>query len=237
MFFEHNWEQAMSAHQFTQAQAEAFVCELFQEIFSQGDTAQLLKYYLPNLIGHYQDETFNLHDIEQRVLTLKNNTKQRQFLPSTIMRVNQDYLAMSCKQIWTHKADESLYDSLVFGLYRLENRKVAEVWIIQEFKTPSYIELNQDFAKHMKPYELSQKSKHEFLQRLNLKVIEQGLRLSEIEKDCLYYYFHGFSAKETAAEMQISPRTVETYLANIKERLACSTKRELRKKLFPELKE
>lgn len=46
-------------------------------------------------------------------------------------------------------------------------------------------------------------------------------------------YRNGFSAKDAAIEMGISPRTVETHIAEIKSKLDCRTKPELRRKIFP----
>ena len=58
------------------------------------------------------------------------------------------------------------------------------------------------------------------------------LDLNPIERECLYYYFHGFSAKETAAKMNLTFRTIQSYIADLKEHFGCSSKIELRKRLF-----
>ncbi|MDF2577641.1 MAG: hypothetical protein K0S74_1125 [Chlamydiales bacterium] len=51
--------------------------------------------------------------------------------------------------------------------------------------------------------------------------------LSTQELQCLKLYFMGKTAKETAEIMNLSFRTVEHYLENVKNKLNCTTKREL----------
>jgi DNA-binding CsgD family transcriptional regulator len=47
------------------------------------------------------------------------------------------------------------------------------------------------------------------------------------EIECLQCLIDGMSAKETGNSLFLSPRTVETYLNNIKEKMQCRTKRRL----------
>lgn len=51
--------------------------------------------------------------------------------------------------------------------------------------------------------------------------------LTAREKECLYYLVSGKSAKQTAALLNVSPRTVEFHLENIKQKAGCRTKLEL----------
>jgi DNA-binding CsgD family transcriptional regulator len=54
-------------------------------------------------------------------------------------------------------------------------------------------------------------------------------KFSKREQDCLGLFLEGKTAKETAKVLNISPRTVEEYLANIKRKLGCKNKYELLK--------
>jgi DNA-binding CsgD family transcriptional regulator len=58
----------------------------------------------------------------------------------------------------------------------------------------------------------------------------QRYKLSNQEKECLSIYLDELSMKEAAARMHLSPRTIESYLSNIKNKLDCTTKSELIKK-------
>lgn len=51
--------------------------------------------------------------------------------------------------------------------------------------------------------------------------------LSAREKECINHFLNGKTAKETAALLGLSYRTVEDYFANIKKKLNCRNKREL----------
>lgn len=64
----------------------------------------------------------------------------------------------------------------------------------------------------------------QFLADINAK---QNISLTPREKQCLHWYRLGKTAKETARVLNISPRTVEEYLDNIKRKLGCRNKRDL----------
>jgi DNA-binding CsgD family transcriptional regulator len=51
--------------------------------------------------------------------------------------------------------------------------------------------------------------------------------LSNREVECLFYLLEGCTAKETAINLQLSPRTVEGYIESMKNKLGCSTASEL----------
>jgi DNA-binding CsgD family transcriptional regulator len=55
------------------------------------------------------------------------------------------------------------------------------------------------------------------------------------ESACLYHLVHGKTAKVTARLLNISPRTVEGYLANIRSKLQCKNKLEIIIKALREL--
>lgn len=52
-------------------------------------------------------------------------------------------------------------------------------------------------------------------------------KLSTREADCLYYLTRGMTAREISAELQLSRRTVESYIDNLKAKLNCRKKSEL----------
>jgi DNA-binding CsgD family transcriptional regulator/predicted ester cyclase len=59
------------------------------------------------------------------------------------------------------------------------------------------------------------------------KKLRRASRLSERERDCLKLLIQGKTAKDTAAILFVSPRTVEYYFENIKDKLNSLTKKEL----------
>lgn len=80
-------------------------------------------------------------------------------------------------------------------------------------------------------------SKLNFYQATKLKTIPVGyhnkdIYLSGREIECLVYLIIGHSAKETAKILTVSPKTVEFYIDSAKQKLNCSTKSELIKKII-----
>jgi DNA-binding CsgD family transcriptional regulator len=59
----------------------------------------------------------------------------------------------------------------------------------------------------------------------------QKITLTPREFQCLKYLMQGYSAKQTAQVLNISPRTIECYLKNIKEKAECRTQLELLSKV------
>ena len=58
----------------------------------------------------------------------------------------------------------------------------------------------------------------------------QNTKLSQREVDCIFYLIQNKTAIETAELMNISRRTVESYIENIKIKLACESKAAIIKK-------
>lgn len=64
-----------------------------------------------------------------------------------------------------------------------------------------------------------------------LMLTGESVYLNRRQRECLYYLLQGYTAKKTAAEMCISPRTVETYIDQLKIKFKCSSKLSLLSKL------
>lgn len=73
-----------------------------------------------------------------------------------------------------------------------------------------------------------------FLEKTTPKVyyLKNGTRLGIREAECLAYLSRGYSVKETAKILRLSPRTVESYLNAIKTKAQCYTTSELRDLFF-----
>ncbi len=67
--------------------------------------------------------------------------------------------------------------------------------------------------------------------RIRKYLYDDKVKLSEREIDCLFHLINNKTAKETGDIMNISHRTVESYLENVKLKLSCNTKVELITKL------
>lgn len=65
-----------------------------------------------------------------------------------------------------------------------------------------------------------------------LKLHLGGTVLTAREQECLEYTVKGFTAKEIAKKLSISPRTVEEYINQVKFKLAVSTKQQMIQKVL-----
>lgn len=108
------------------------------------------------------------------------------------------------------------------SIYRFHEDKVCEIWQGWDFKGLTY-HLRQ--ASEVDSFDFLDAEKKEYY-------LEGAPKLSAQERLCLHYLLFGNTAQETANEMKISPRTVESYLENAKNKLSCDHKRELFKASF-----
>lgn len=69
-----------------------------------------------------------------------------------------------------------------------------------------------------------------YLKDLGLSsLIKKATLLSSRENQCIRLLLEGKSAKETGLALRLSPRTIEFYLENIKNKLSCTSKQEILK--------
>lgn len=107
-----------------------------------------------------------------------------------------------------------------------ENNKI----ILQEkkIKSPQILNFNnQKMEEHRKLFFLTTPIRHFYLNQKEF----QDTKLSQREVDCIYYLIQNKTALETAELMNISRRTVESYIENVKVKLSCENKVDIVKKL------
>lgn len=217
--------------------AKEFVYELLITLFKDGREDLLLNYYTPDVIGHYANQTFNLEDIKNRIAYVKSRYQERQYYVDEVIVLDDKFIVFRTKQMGIDSYYNKPFSWDIRGIYRLKNNLVAELWMLSD------VELNY-YAKPGEP-EPSEKAhiceveKQRFLtmmQDYQAFYPEPAIQLTRRQQECLYYFINGFTAKEIAKELNISYRTVQDYLAIVYQKYGCSTKQELRKKIFPEEK-
>lgn len=57
--------------------------------------------------------------------------------------------------------------------------------------------------------------------------LPNNLHLTKREAECIFFLLRGFTIKKVASTLDLSPRTVEFYLKNVKHKLACKKKNEV----------
>lgn len=76
-------------------------------------------------------------------------------------------------------------------------------------------------------YNLLSLPQHDVDVAQNVEISDLYDELSSRETDVLFYFMRGYTNKDIAAYLQLSPRTVETYLERIKFKFRCHSRNEL----------
>jgi DNA-binding CsgD family transcriptional regulator len=63
--------------------------------------------------------------------------------------------------------------------------------------------------------------------RVIVMLYRELIRLTKREQECLYYYIRGYTCKLVAKKLELSHRTVENYMENVKAKFDCHSKSEL----------
>ena len=167
---------------FTRDEAEKFVKKILEDVIPHGKVDKLDEYYLSDVIGHYgDDELFSFKDIEQRVQAIKTNTKKTNFIVHNVVLID-DLILFTCRQNWINKIDDKFFEQMVYGVYRIKNKKISELWIVLNAVTAAYKEINKNFGTLMQPFEENEKSKREFFDKIAVfqkNETDKNLRLSK----------------------------------------------------------
>ncbi len=111
-------------------------------------------------------------------------------------------------------------------------------------KCPLYDQNGKIFAVECQCVDIEEKNMSLFLSRLLSmdKIFNAGsanqtsylmsqsnpvTSLSRREEECLFYVIRGFSMKQIAKLLSLKPKTVESYIENIKSKFGCTTKQQL----------
>jgi DNA-binding CsgD family transcriptional regulator len=143
------------------------------------------------------------------------------------------YWVLDC----THYQTGKTYKVSGTSMYRIDNSKIHEVW--QSWDTSSLGELLGNDPDVSSPRAFLEGVKNDPISLFGFEKYRKEVEsLSEREKECLQQLLLGKTAAEIGQSLHLSPRTVESYLENLKEKLSCDTKRELfsRAQLFSKLR-
>jgi len=110
------------------------------------------------------------------------------------------------------------------GIYRVRKERISEIW--QSWDKINCLEqLNQN---NISLDQVNLKSICKFLKALDVEAYyKKAALLSCRERECLKLLLQGKTAKETAMILSLTYRTIESYFENIKNKLNCSTKKDL----------
>lgn len=167
---------------------------------------------------------------------------------------NSQHLSMLCSEfnIWNfmliYERFETYRDLWFFGTersnYQIINFYVNNLNVLQHFilhfkhKAAHLFDITDSsklISTKIRPLSTEYKEKkdiHDFLDKISYNKHALGGNfcgkyLSKREAECLFYFSQGRSMKEIANHIGLTPKTIETYVNNIKNKIGCHTKGEL----------
>lgn len=221
----------------TQDEAKAFLEGIFEDMLPNGRVEKVPEFYTKDVVGHYNGEDFYFDDIIRRCQLLKKYIKYYHFKVENFLLVDNLLICLT-RQNWISKCNNTLHEIRNTCVYRLRDNKACEIWALHDSLSQTeaaYRTINEDFLLGMEPVSAENQAKKQFFDRLAVSCFLKSAKtghLTVMEKECLYYYLNGYSSKETANELNLSARTIETHINNLKEKLYIHTKSELRDRLL-----
>ncbi|ODN42913.1 LuxR C-terminal-related transcriptional regulator [Piscirickettsia litoralis] len=189
-----------------------------------------INFYHKKFKGHYLDQEFNLTQLTERFdYNRKNYSKINNSLIDLLLLKEGQIFTLSRFSAIDNSKDKPV-EMFVTNIINISDHKIIELWSISTLQ----ISISSP-AEKIKSEDLTIESatKKKFIQSLKVATdnLDKKIVLTSREIECLYLYISGLTAKEIAKEFEISYRTVETHLLNIKNKYGISTKSQL-KKLF-----
>ncbi len=179
---------------------------------------------------------FNIDSVGSNEFKKNNRKVSDQFnlyFPLILSKKTADSVEFFCFAGETPDALQSLYLHhapllKLFGSYFKQELKAILRQMDEESISLAEL-LGEAFYEGVEPsHAIGEEALHTTLIALGkTKDVEMAASLSPRERDCLRLLIHGNSAKDSALELDLSPRTIESYLENIKNKLCCCSKREL----------
>ncbi|MFT6834372.1 MAG: putative SnoaL-like aldol condensation-catalyzing enzyme [Francisellaceae bacterium] len=151
---------------FTKEQAKSFLDDLFENLFCKGQVERLKEFYAEDAVGHYNDSTLNLSDIETRVHLLNNICKHRRYTVTEHI-VFDNFIVFKCRQVWLTNTDKKLCGSMIVGTYRIVENKIKELWLMMDDANETYLEINQSETDYLPRCEITNCSKKQFFEYLS----------------------------------------------------------------------
>lgn len=157
----------------------------------------------------------HLNDNEPVCYSLILPSNERHFIKNQAFTVCDDKKSIVAYAGMSENISEALYEHLLINKKNLntaDNNRKAIDNVIQMLTRD--IAQDRDYKKRSVAYNNS--NDNNLLDKLSVR-----------EKDCLQYLIQGMTAKETAKQLNLSPRTVETYIDSIKLKFGCRNKMEI----------
>lgn len=161
-------------------------------------------------------EIFNL---DQSVILIEKNVNSVEFFGFSGNKAGCSLDKLCLNHPWVLKSFAGHFKK---ELHHILSQMEEETGLLPHLKGSSF------YSKQLIHPDIHSTTLLEYLKDLGKEseMIKIG-RLSGREKQCMQLLLKGKSAKETAAFLKLSHRTIEFYFENIKNKLTCSSKQEI----------
>jgi len=205
-------------------QASHFMHQLIN-LWEGRDSGEIPTLYHESFEGEHNGQSFDREELVQRFAYFQERYKNQLYdlKDFHVIEGNKLFSLLHILAVDTEK--NQTVELRISHLFQIEAGKIVKLWSLTS--DPLSIKSLESAAEDQT---IENYTKNRFPQLLQLVHTYKELRiqLTAKEIDCLYYYISGLSAKETAPMLDMSYRTVEKHLENIKIKYKLRYKSELR---------
>lgn len=184
----------------------------------------------------YKKQIYNV-DVEKILTSFTDSYVFWKDLNSRFLGCNQKFLASTGRNTQQNFVESSDYDmpwaQKYADIYIKDDQNVMETGIPRI----NYKELHQQLDGTIKTVLVSKIPLYDeykqvkgllgFYIDISIQEIFTTIRLSKRQMECLFYLVRGMSAKQIARKLNLSNRTVEDYLENLKLKFDCTHRSDL----------
>lgn len=214
--------------QLSNHEVKHFAEDLMGEFWDIGSKKGIVGFCAPDFVGHNNNKTFSNQDMVDRQEHNINYYKARKVLDHEVVSLD-DKVISKFTLVGVDTVDSSELKENLTEIYRIEENLVKEAWILGDISF-GYKYVGSDGVANAKSERDMRIAK---LQQV-LNSNNAGVKLSTRQVECISYAMSGYTAKEIAIDLGLSPRTIEYYFDLIKDKCNCTSKRELLHKLMPD---
>lgn len=205
------------------------VRHVFQKFMGDGDLTAYDDLIAEDAIGHCPESWKKVHatEVYGRKNTKNHDVEYRNAFLFKDITIHE--MAAINDKVFVHWATKGIHRGAFYG-FRATNRpfSVSGQTLYRFNKDVQIAEVWQSWDMHGLLNQIGWHRSTKNNDNINHKFLaKQASQLTEREKTCLKYLIMGKTAKETADILSMSTRTIEHYFENIKNKLICTSKREL----------
>lgn len=228
----------MSKPILSQEEAYAFVKKIVDGI-STADIKSISEHYDENSIVHFGEVNLTYADIIKRTHYIQENyIDLRHILLNAICFDN--FIVANDLQFYQNKKNKQINRVDLTLVYRLTSTlKIAEAWLMSNVDYNYKADIHEDDELLNVQQGLARTSRqnilNDFKYTINQRLKEDypNITFTDREMETLFYTLVGYTSKEVGKQLDLSHRTIESYLDVIKEKLGCNSKSEIRTALIP----